>query len=58
MDYDEEIPRRKRDPLKSFRDPRAEREEHYKKIVRMEEENLQERLSSDRKRKRTPPEGP
>jgi len=57
VDYDEEIPRRKRDPLKSFRDPRAEREEHYKKIVRIEEENLQERLSSGKRRKRAPDGG-
>ena len=47
MNWEEEIPRRKRDPLKSFRDPRAEAEEHYKQTVRKEEENLRFRLGLD-----------
>jgi hypothetical protein len=39
MSYDEDFPRRKRDPLKSFRDPRTEREKRYKERLRVEEEN-------------------
>ncbi len=39
MSYDDEVPRRKRDPLKSFRDPKAEREEKYKERLRIQEEN-------------------
>jgi hypothetical protein len=36
---DDEIPRRKRNPLKSFRDPRADREKRYKERLRVEEDN-------------------
>ncbi len=36
---DDEPPRRKRDPLKSFRDPRTERESRYKERLRIEAEN-------------------
>ncbi len=43
MAYDEEIPRRKKDPLKGFRDPRTEREESYKRKLRIEEDNRRRR---------------
>ncbi len=48
---DDEIPRRKKDPLKSFRDPRTEREERYKERLRVEEENRRRRWLEETKKK-------
>ncbi len=50
-DGEDEIPRRKRDPLKSFRDPRVEREKHYKERLRIEEENRRRRWLEMMKKK-------
>jgi hypothetical protein len=51
MSYDDDVPRRKRDPLKSFRDPKFEREERYKARLRIEEENRQRRSQERAKKK-------
>lgn len=40
---EDEMPRRKKDPLKSFRDPVVEREMHYKERLKIEEENRRRR---------------
>jgi hypothetical protein len=51
MSYDEDFPRRKRDPLKSFRDPKTEREKRYKDRLRVEEENRRREWSDKPKKK-------
>ena len=60
MSWEEDIPRRKKDPLKNFRDPKIEAEEHYKQRVRMEEEELRFRLGlgSGKARKKKPESKP
>lgn len=51
MSYEEEVPRRKKDPLKSFRDPKMEREEHYKRRLKIEEKNRRERWPGKKRKK-------
>jgi len=51
MSYDDDFPRRKRDPLKSFRDPRTERERSYKERLRVEEENRRREWPGKSKKK-------
>jgi hypothetical protein len=51
MSYEDDIPRRKRDPLKSFRDPKTEREQRYKDRLRIEEENRRREYPGKPKKK-------
>jgi hypothetical protein len=50
---DDEPPRRKRDPLKSFRDPTTERESRYKERLRIEAENRRRAWLERMKKKET-----
>lgn len=51
LDNEDEMPRRKRDPLKSFRDLRVEREIHYKERLKVEEDNRRRRWLEMTKKK-------